>query len=1635
MESGVKQSHRVSMWSAVVGILVLLLASASLVLGGLVQAQDAQDDGPIKHPEHTPITAPVAEFTATDDEDDKAGKALKWSVTGTDAAYFDISQAGVLTFVESPPSSDSDWESPPNYEAAKAGGSTEAANTYNINVTVTDSDGGDTDHAVVVMVTNVDEPATLTLSNRQPVDGVAIMATLTDVDGSLSNQDWQWARGSSRNGSFTDIEKTTSNGAETATYTPAPSDIGKYLRLTVTYTDGEGSGKDESVVSYAKVLASRSSNAAPVIVDSEGDEITDAAITRKVDENSAAGTEVGGPILVSNAENDVLTFKLSGAAADKFDIDSNGQITVGDGTILDTETSANASYTVTVTVSDGNFRNSGTATDFSDSINVNITAENVEEDPELDGKATVDHEENTPIATPVAKYTVTDDEDDSTDTVVEVKLSGADEDLFTLTDTTLAGGTADDGMWELAFKAMPDFESPADVGRDRAYNVTVTAEDSSDRTAVLNVVVMVTNVEEDGMVELSTQAPKVGVELTATLIGDEDGATSSPTWKWERADAAAFDEGDNVTEIEGATSADYIPVFADEGKWLRATAMYTDPEGEDSASKVSAAAVLTTNMAPWFDDTNTADTDESMVSRSVNEDEYTTNTVVGDPVTATDPEDASLTYELSGDAAPFEIDRGTAQISVRAGQTLDTETKDKYVVTVTATDPDGLSATATVTITITNVQEDPVVGGDDAPKHPEHTPITAPVAEFTATDDEDDKAGKALKWSVTGTDAAYFDISQAGVLTFVESPPSSDSDWESPPNYEAAKAGGSTEAANTYNINVTVTDSDGGDTDHAVVVMVTNVDEPATLTLSNRQPVDGVAIMATLTDVDGSLSNQDWQWARGSSRNGSFTDIEKTTSNGAETATYTPAPSDIGKYLRLTVTYTDGEGSGKDESVVSYAKVLASRSSNAAPVIVDSEGDEITDAAITRKVDENSAAGTEVGGPILVSNAENDVLTFKLSGAAADKFDIDSNGQITVGDGTILDTETSANASYTVTVTVSDGNFRNSGTATDFSDSINVNITAENVEEDPELDGKATVDHEENTPIATPVAKYTVTDDEDDSTDTVVEVKLSGADEDLFTLTDTTLAGGTADDGMWELAFKAMPDFESPADVGRDRAYNVTVTAEDSSDRTAVLNVVVMVTNVEEDGMVELSTQAPKVGVELTATLIGDEDGATSSPTWKWERADAAAFDEGDNVTEIEGATSADYIPVFADEGKWLRATAMYTDPEGEDSASKVSAAAVLTTNMAPWFDDTNTADTDESMVSRSVNEDEYTTNTVVGDPVTATDPEDASLTYELSGDAAPFEIDRGTAQISVRAGQTLDTETKDKYVVTVTATDPDGLSATATVTITITNVQEDPVVSRGSGSPNQAPRFPAETADRSVPENASAGDNIGAPVSADDPGDTLTYTLEGLDEASFDIDSATGQLQAKAPLDRDTKSTYTVTVKATDQGGLYDTVVVTITVTEMDENQAPVFPFPTTSREIAENTGAGENIGPPVEATDGDDDPLTYELSGADMADFDIDRGTGQLKTKSPLDYEAKSTYTVTVTARDGNGGHDDVTVTITVTDVDETQQTLLDRYDADDSGEIELSEAFQAVDDYFDSIITLDEVFKVIDLYFDGS
>ena len=117
--------------------------------------------------------------------------------------------------------------------------------------------------------------------------------------------------------------------------------------------------------------------------------------------------------------------------------------------------------------------------------------------------------------------------------------------------------------------------------------------------------------------------------------------------------------------------------------------------------------------------------------------------------------------------------------------------------------------------------------------------------------------------------------------------------------------------------------------------------------------------------------------------------------------------------------------------------------------------------------------------------------------------------------------------------------------------------------------------------------------------------------------------------------------------------------------------------------------------------------------------------------------------------------------------------------------------------------------------------------------------------------------------------------------------------------------------------------------------------------------------------------------------------------MSKIPENGSPGFSSAEDyTRSIPEDTGKGMPVGAPVEATDPNDDTLTYELDsdadantieipeGDDVESFSIDKATGQIKLKSKLDADSgDGKYMFHVRAIDPSGETAEVEVTVTAT------------------------------------------------------
>ena len=487
-------------------------------------------------------------------------------------------------------------------------------------------------------------------------------------------------------------------------------------------------------------------------------------------EDTEAGQSAGDPVVAKDERPDGqvddanLTYSLENRDYRLFEIDpGSGQIKVGEGTTLDFETKS--SYVFTVRVKD--------ASNASDTVTVNITVTNVEEGPEITaGPMTIDYAENR--ADTVATYTAADPEDDSASPRKPLTwtLTGSDQGLM-----SIEGGT-------LTFKVPPDFE---DTRAQNVYNVVVMVDDSAtgNQPALRTVMVNVTNVEEPGKVTLSAEQPQDEVAVTATLADPDNVTADSEKWQWARSRTRSSGWTDIVDEDDDAVgkTATYMPVNDDVGYYLRATVTYKDGESAaDVQENDKTAEVVSTNQvrrkpyentAPVFrDDEGMAIDENPGISRIVAENSRA-GTAVGDPVVATDQGDSvpdTLTYTLSGnDAASFDIDSGTGQIRVKAGNIPDFEdannTDHEYEVTVTAADPsdttlDESRDSITVTIMVTAVDETPTI--TPGPTEVDHDEIDSSdtvdyvpaVATYTATDPEDNDSD--LTWSLSGIDGSKF---------------------------------------------------------------------------------------------------------------------------------------------------------------------------------------------------------------------------------------------------------------------------------------------------------------------------------------------------------------------------------------------------------------------------------------------------------------------------------------------------------------------------------------------------------------------------------------------------------------------------------------------------------------------------------------------------------------------------------------------------------------------------------------------------------------------------------------------------------------------------------------------------------------
>ena len=506
--------------------------------------------------------------------------------------------------------------------------------------------------------------------------------------------------------------------------------------------------------------------------------------------------------------------------------------------------------------------------------------------------------------------------------------------------------------------------------------------------------------------------------------------------------------------------------------------------------------------------------------------------------------------------------------------------------------------------------------------------------------------------------------------------------------------------------------------------------------------------------------------------------------------------------------------------------------------------------------------------------------------------------------------------------------------------------------------GSATFTVDENTPLGTLVGDaITATDPDGD----VLTYSLSGIDASSFGIGRST----------GQLIVKDPLDYETQSD------YEVTVRVSDGSTIDDRIEVSIDVSNVDEAGTVSVSLERPEVGTALTVSL-SDPDGSLSDISWQW-----AASSDGSNWSDISGANSDSYTPVADDVGIYLQATASYTDGHGPGK----SAHAVMerqTAQRAPSF---------EGDVTLLTVDENTPPGTLVGDAITATDPDGDVLTYSLSGtEASSFVLDGSTGQITVGSGSKLDYESgpaRHTIIVSVHdgrdayGNDDSTIDDRIEVSIDVSNVDEAGTVSVSLERPEVGTALTVSLSD----PDGSLSD--------------ISWQWAASSDGSNWSDISGANSDSYTPVADDVGIYLQATASYTDGHGPGKSAHAVME--RQTAQRAPSFEGDVTLLTVDENTPPGTLVGDAITATDPDGDVLTYSLSGTEASSFVLDGSTGQITvgSGSKLDYESgPARHTIIVSVHDGRDayGNDDSTI-------DDRIEVNIDVSNVDEAGTVSVS------------------------------
>ena len=448
-----------------------------------------------------------------------------------------------------------------------------------------------------------------------------------------------------------------------------------------------------------------------------------------------------------------------------------------------------------------------------------------------------------------------DDEANSTDESGSARsLSGFTNSPFTGSDndgTEIFDATVSRALG--ASNVMVGRPNNATDGEDPLTGATSVANTDTQPFYALSGIFIAPNNPATGEAAI-TGRPRVGEELSADTSGitDPDGIDQDAfTYQWQ------YDDGNNITDINGATNADYILTDTDAKKHVRVSISFTDDshnsEGPITSTRTQPVVPENVLIRNTYDKTTSAGTLSTDISRFAQE--FTTGA-------------ESDGYAIDSVGLKFET---IAAPSTAGGEITATLNKNSSGapgnVLCTLTDPPTFAAPAL------NTFNAPTTGTkcpklDAATKYfvvVERANNNTDVINISATSQISIDAGSAPNWSAAGY--AHFYKS-------ANTPP-----WEQ------------------YTSSVQLVIEVRG------IVAIPNVDATGVPTIGGT-PQEGQTLTAdtsAITDGNGLPSSLNFQWVH-------VTGSTQTDIDGATSSTYTLTEADLDKTIIVKVSFTDQDG-------------------------------------------------------------------------------------------------------------------------------------------------------------------------------------------------------------------------------------------------------------------------------------------------------------------------------------------------------------------------------------------------------------------------------------------------------------------------------------------------------------------------------------------------------------------------------------------------------------------------------------------------------------------------------------------------------------------------------------------------------